>query len=86
MKHLFLYLSQYIGNQNFQGIVRAHNQNVNIIYYNDNPISVKILNVVNNHQALVNKVVDIDLTSETPIEGNLIGYVTEEADIIIYTK
>lgn len=86
MKHLFLFVTQHLGQYNFQGIVRAHSQNVNIVYYNDNPISVKILNVTNNHQGLLNKVVDIVLTSENPIEGNLVGYVTEEVDIIQFIQ
>jgi hypothetical protein len=84
MKHLFLFITQHVENQNFQGVIRAHSQNANIVYYNDNPISVEILNVTNNQQGLINKVVDILLTSENPVEGNLVGYVTEEADIIQY--
>jgi len=85
MKHLFLYVTQHINNHNFRGIVRTHSQNVNIQYLNDNPIDVEISNVRNNHPDLVNKVVNIVLNSENPVRGNLVGYVTEEADIIIFT-
>ena len=86
MRHLFLLVTQHVGQQNFRGIVRAHGQNVTIQYLNDNPINVEISNVINNHNQLVNKVVDIVLTCENPIRGNLVGYVTEEADIIQYVQ
>lgn len=81
-RHLFILITEYSGGQDFKGIVKAHSLGVNIEYYNDTPISLKISNVVNNHSGLVYKVIDIVILTETPIRGNLIGYVTEEADII----
>ncbi|WP_066836709.1 hypothetical protein [Rufibacter ruber] len=86
MKHLFLFVTQYLGYQNFQGKVRAQSQNLNIQYLNDDPIHVEISNVINNQQGLIGKVVHIVITSENPVKGNLEGYITEEAEIIQFTQ
>ncbi len=86
MRKLYIHLVQHVGNQMFSGIVKAHSFGVNINYLNDEPITIRITNVINNHQGLLNKVVDITLSSENPVEGNLTGYVTAEADIIQFTR
>jgi hypothetical protein len=82
MGHLYLYVTEYLEQQKFLGIVRAHNRGLNIAYFNDNPIEVQISNINNNPDGLINKVVDIIIQSENPIIGTLDGYVTGEASII----
>ena len=86
MNHLYLYVTEYLGQQKFKGIVRGHNRGLNIDYFNDNPIEVQILNISNNQNGLINKVVDLIIHSENPVIGNLDGYVTSEAAIIQFLK
>lgn len=85
-KVIYLRIVSYLNQQDFGAIIIAHSLGVNINYENDKIISIKIKNVIQNHKELLHKHIEINLTSEHPIEGDLTGYINGEADLIRFIR
>ena len=86
MKYIYCRIENYKGMQEYQVIIIGTSFDAEIEYYNDDLVNVKINNIQAKHSDLIGKVVQIKLTNNNPIEGNLIGVIEREAALIYFNQ